>query len=144
MKLNKHKEPIKWLLISSLCAVVVCSVFNSTLSNISIADQKEITKVIISLFGTFLGFLFALLAIILGASSSLLIKNMMLTGHYQNLILSSKILSMALFLSILCCLFCLFYITPFVFICTVGLSIFTTIFAWRTAYKFFLILSHIH
>lgn len=143
MRLKKHKEPIKWLLISSLSALFVCYLAHSPLSLMSIADQKDIAKVIISLFGTILGFLFALLAIIMSLSSTRLIKNMIITGHYANLMLSCKILSGLLFLTIMTCLFCLFHITPPVFIGVTGLTIFTAIFACRTAYKFFLILSNV-
>lgn len=144
MKLKKHKEPIKWLLISSLSALFVCYLAYNPLSAMNIADQRDISKVIISLFGTILGFLFALLAIIMSLSSTRLIKNMNITGHYANLMLSCKILSCLLFLTIMTCLFCLFYITPLVFIGITGLAIFTAIFAFRTAYKFFLILSNIN
>lgn len=144
MKLKKHKEPIRWLIISSLLALIVCYFVHSPLSMMSIDDQRDVVKVIISLFGTFLGFLFALLAIIMSLSSSRLIKNMMITGHYANLMLSSKILSILLFLTITICLSCLFYITPLMFISATGLTIFTATFACRTTYKFFLVLSNIN
>lgn len=137
MRLSKHKELIKWLLISSLLAIFLCYLARSPLSTMSITDQRDIAKVIISLFGTILGFLFTLLAIIISVSSTRLIKNMVITGHFANLILSCKILSCLLFLTITTCLFCLFHTTPIIFI---GIAIF----ACRTAYKFFLILSNIN
>lgn len=143
MRLKKHKEPIKWLLISSLSALCVCYLAHNPLSAMSVTDQRDIAKVIISLFGTILGFLFALLAIIMSLSSTRLIKNMIITGHYANLMLSCKFLSSFLFLTIITCLFSLFYIAPLVFIGITGLTIFTAIFAFRTAYKFFLILSNV-
>lgn len=144
MKLSKHKEPIKWLLISSLISLCVCYFSYGTFSTMSIADQRDVAKVVISLFGTFLGFLFTLLAIIMGLSSHRLIKNMITTGHYANLILSSKILSVLLFATIVICFISLFFITSWFFTGLTALVILTAVFACRTIYKFFLILSHIN
>lgn len=143
MKLKRYKEPTIWLLISSCIALAVCILFNSQFSVMTVSEQRDIAKVIISLFGTFLGFLFALLAIIASLSSSTLIKNMIETGHYSNLITSSEILSLLLFLSIISCLISLFYISPCLFCLIVGVVILTCIFACRTTYKFFLVIGHI-
>lgn len=144
MKLNKHEEPIKWLLISSLASLCICYFFYGAFSAMSIADQRDIAKVVISLFGTFLGFLFTLLAIIISLSSHRLIKNMIATGHYANLILSSQILSILLFVTITICFFSLFFITAWFFTGLIALVILTAIFACRTIYKFFLILRHVN
>lgn len=143
MKLKQYKEPVIWLPISSLGALFICIFSSSHLDTITVNDQRDITKVVISLFGTFLGFLFALLAIIASLSSNTLIKNMMVTGHYLNLILSSKMLSLLLFSSIVVCLVSLFYTSQHLFISIVGMVILTCIFAYRTTYKFFLVIGHI-
>lgn len=143
MKLKKYKEPIIWLLIGSCIALAVCIFSNSQLSLMALNDQRDIAKVIISLFGTFLGFLFALLAIIASLSSNTLIKNMIITGHYFNLIVSSEILSLLLFLSIVLCPISLFYAYSLLFCSIVGIVILTCIFACRTTYKFFLVIGHI-
>lgn len=141
--MKKYKELIKWLLISGLGAAIVCYLSISHLCSMTTADQKDFAKVIISLFGTFLGFLFALLAILTSLSSNILIKNMKITGHYDNLMLSSKALSLLLFLSIVLCIISLFYIKHFLFVSIIGLVITTCIFACRTTYKFFLVIENI-
>lgn len=143
MRLKQYKEPIIWLLIGSCIALAVCIFSKSQLTTMAVNDQRDIAKVVISLFGTFLGFLFALLAIIASLSSNTLIKNMIITGHYFNLILSSEILSLLLFLSIVLCLISLFYISSFLFCSIVIMVILTCIFACRTTYKFFLVIGHI-
>ncbi|WP_255504098.1 hypothetical protein [Moraxella sp. VT-16-12] len=110
----------------------------------SLTDQRDVGKVIISLFGTFLGFLFTLLAIIASLSSHQLIKNMTVTGHYTNLMLSSKILSSLLFTVIATYLATLFFIAPQLFAWATSLTVLTMAFGCRTIYKFFLVLNNLH
>lgn len=143
MKLKKYKEPINWLLISSLCGFCVCYFACTHLAAMTLADQRDVAKVIISLFGTFLGFLFTLLAIIASLSSHQLVKKMTITGHYANLMLSSKILSVLLFSPIIIYLITLFFIIPPFFIIATILSISAMVFGCRTIYKFFLVLNNI-
>lgn len=143
MKLKKCKEPIKWLIISSLCGFVVCYLSYIHLATMTLADQRDVAKVIISLFGTFLGFLFTLLAIIASLSSHQLIKNMTITGHYTNLMLSSKMLSILLFVPIVVYLATLFFVVPSLFIIATTLSVSAMVFGCRTIYKFFLVLNNI-
>lgn len=143
MKSKKYKEPINWLLISGLCGFVVCYFTHTHLATMTLANQRDVAKVIISLFGTFLGFLFTLLAIITSLSSHQLVKKMAVTGHYANLMLSSKILSILLFSPIIIYLTTLFFIAPLLFMIATILSISAMVFGCRTIYKFFLVLNNI-
>lgn len=145
MRFSRHKEQIKWLVIALIPSVIMCFYFRSSLTTLDLERKYNISEIIISLYGTLLGFLLALLAIVLSLTDKTLIKNMILSGHYHNLITSSKILS-SLFAIVL--LFLIigslsYQFFPLLFVINIGLSLSTFIFAVRTTYKFFQVFTYI-
>lgn len=106
---------------------------------------NEVLKTLITLYGTMLGFVLTLMAIVISLIDKRLIKNMVKSGHYNNLLMSSKLLSLLYFLSIAIYLVALMFIErqPAMFLLSIGATIFTAVYSLRTAYKFFQIFKHI-
>lgn len=142
---NKHKEPISYLMIFIGISSAICWFFRTPLLCWDIAQKLDIAKVIISLYGTLLGFLFTFLAIVISLSSNRLIQRMVQSGHYENLIISSKYLATLYFISLVALIIGLFIYqtTPASFIVGIFLSLLTILYSVRTSYKFFQILTYI-
>lgn len=145
MKSNKYLELVKWLTPAAVVSLAISYVFSNKLMPIPVEQQIDAAKVILSLFGTLLGFLLTLLAIVVSLSSNNLIKSMLKSGHYENLIFSSKVLAALYTITITVSLIGLFMFAyaPILFMALVFLSILTTFWATRTTYKFFQILTFI-
>lgn len=145
MKSNKYAEIIKWLALSLVISVALCAfLYNEILSTSSVMIN-EVLKTLITLFGTMLGFVLTLMAIVISLIDKRLIKNMVKSGHYNNLLMSSKLLSLLYFISIAIYLVALMVTVrqPSVFLISIGATLITAMYSLRTAYKFFQIFKHI-
>lgn len=145
MKSNRYAEISIWLVISLAVSVTVCFVFYNGIVDIAPPMMNEVLKTLITLFGTMLGFVLTLMAIVISLIDKRLIKNMVKSGHYNNLLMSSKTLSLLYFVSITIYLIALMFTesqSP-VFLLSIGATVFVAIYSLRTAYKFFQIFKHI-
>ncbi|MGO2214194.1 hypothetical protein ACTXJ2_09395 [Psychrobacter alimentarius] len=145
MKSNKYAETIKWLALSLVISVALCAfLYNEILSTSSVMIN-EVLKTLITLFGTMLGFVLTLMAIVISLIDKRLIKNMVKSGHYNNLLMSSKLLSLLYFISIAIYLVALMVTVrqSFIFLISIGATLVTAMYSLRTAYKFFQIFKHI-
>lgn len=145
MKLNKYAETLKWLALSLIISVALCIFLRNEIIGISSVMINEVLKTLITLFGTMLGFVLTLMAIVISLIDKRLIKNMVKSGHYDNLLMSSKLLSLLYFISIAIYLVALMVTVrqPSAFLISIGATLITAIYSLRTAYKFFQIFKHI-
>lgn len=145
MKLNKYAEILKWLVLSLIISVALCILLYNEILNTSSIMINEVLKTLITLFGTMLGFVLTLMAIVISLIDKRLIKNMVKSGHYNNLLMSSKLLSLLYFISIAIYLIALMVTVrqPSAFLISIGATLITAIYSLRTAYKFFQIFKHI-
>ena len=145
MKLNKYAEILKWLALSLIISVALCILLYNEILNTSSIMINEVLKTLITLFGTMLGFVLTLMAIVISLIDKRLIKNMVKSGHYNNLLMSSKLLSLLYFISIAIYLVALMVTVrqPSAFLISIGATLITAIYSLRTAYKFFQIFKHI-
>lgn len=145
MKSNKYAEILIWLALSLVISVALCAFLYNEILSTSLAMINEVLKTLITLFGTMLGFVLTLMAIVISLIDKRLIKNMVQSGHYNNLLMSSKLLSLLYFISIAIYLVALMVTDwqPIMFLISIGATLFTAIYSLRTAYKFFQIFKHI-
>lgn len=145
MKSNKYAEIIRWLAISLVISVTLCVLLYDEIICSSSIMINEVLKTLITLYGTMLGFVLTLMAIVISLIDKRLIKNMVQSGHYNNLLMSSKLLSLLYFLSIAIYLVALMFTErqPVMFLLSIGATVFTAVYSLRTAYKFFQIFKHI-
>lgn len=145
MKLNKYAETLKWLALSLIISVALCIFLRNEIIGTSSVMINEVLKTLITLFGTMLGFVLTLMAIVISLIDKRLIKNMVKSGHYDNLLMSSKLLSLLYFISIAIYLVALMVTVrqPSAFLISIGATLITAIYSLRTAYKFFQIFKHI-
>lgn len=145
MKSNKYAEILKWLALSSIISVALCAFLYDEILSTSLDMSNEVLKTLITLFGTMLGFVLTLMAIVISLIDKRLIKNMVKSGHYNNLLTSSKLLSLLYFISITIYLIALMITVrqPAAFLVSIGATLTTAIYSLRTAYKFFQIFKHI-
>lgn len=145
MKSNKYAEILIWLTLSLIISVVLCAFLRNEILSTSSVMMNEVLKTLITLFGTMLGFVLTLMAIVISLIDKRLIKKMVQSGHYNNLLMSSKLLSLLYFISIAIYLVALMVTVqqPYVFLISIGATLITAIYSLRTAYKFFQIFKHI-
>ena len=145
MKSNKYAEILIWLALSLVISVALCAFLYNEILSTSPVMINEVLKTLITLFGTMLGFVLTLMAIVISLIDKRLIKNMVQSGHYNNLLMSSKLLSLLYFISIAIYLVALMVTDwqPIMFLISIGATLFTAIYSLRTAYKFFQIFKHI-
>lgn len=145
MKLNKYAETLKWLALSLIISVALCIFLRNEIIGTSSVMINEVLKTLITLFGTMLGFVLTLMAIVISLIDKRLIKNMVKSGHYDNLLMSSKLLSLLYFISIAIYLVALMVTVrqTSAFLISIGATLITAIYSLRTAYKFFQIFKHI-
>lgn len=145
MRYRRYTEPIIYTALSGGIAFGVCWKFYSYFLEWDIDKKLDFAKVVISLFGTLLGFLLTLLAIVISLTTNNLIQRMVQSGHYDNLILSSKILAMLYFITLIVCTIGLFTYPqyPISFVISIFFTVVATAFSIRTAFKFFQILKFI-
>lgn len=145
MKSNKYAEIIQWLALSLVISVALCAFLYNEILSTSPVMINEVLKTLITLFGTMLGFVLTLMAIVISLIDKRLIKSMVKSGHYNNLLMSSKLLSLLYFISIAIYLVALMVTVrqPFIFLISIGATLITAMYSLRTAYKFFQIFKHI-
>ena len=145
MKLNKYAETLKWLALSLIISVALCIFLRNEIIGTSSVMINEVLKTLITLFGTMLGFVLTLMAIVISLIDKRLIKNMVKSGHYNNLLMSSKLLSLLYFTSITIYLIALMVVNrqSTIFLISISATLVTAIYSLRTAYKFFQIFKHI-
>lgn len=131
--------------MSLIISVALCIPLYNEILNTSSIMINEVLKTLITLFGTMLGFVLTLMAIVISLIDKRLIKNMVKSGHYNNLLMSSKLLSLLYFISIAIYLVALMVTVrqPSAFLISIGATLITAIYSLRTAYKFFQIFKHI-
>lgn len=145
MKLNRCPDIPMWLAISLITSVVVCVVFYKEISFTGSDQINEVLKTLITLFGTLLGFVLTLMAIVISLIDKRMIKNMVESGNYSNLLQSSKTLSLLFFLSIAIFLIALMFEKnqSYAYLLSIAMTVIVAVFSLRTAYKFFQIFKHI-
>lgn len=145
MKSNKYAEIFKWLAYCITFSVAVCVVFYVSIVNTEFSLVNEIIKTLITLYGTLLGFVLTLMAIVISLADKPLIKNMIKSGHYINLLTSSKILSLLYFTSLAIFMITLIssFYKPVFYLASIFISVLVASYSLRTAYKFFQVFKHI-
>lgn len=145
MKLLRFAEIIKWLVISLAVSTGLCYTFYNNILVTNTDQINEVLKTLIALYGTLLGFVLTLMAIVLSLSGKPIFKGIVNSGHYLNLHTSSKILSFLYFMSL-----CIFVVTlaansykPMLYLTSIFSSITVAVYSLRTAYKFFQVFKHV-
>ncbi len=145
MKSRGSAEIYEWLGYSLAISVGVCFMFQESILSIDPNQANEVLKTLITLYGTLLGFVLTLMAIVISLSDKPIVKNMTKSGHYSNLLTSNKVLSFLYFCSLAVFMITLMIneLKPQFYLISIFFTMFVAIYSLRTAYKFFQVFKHI-
>lgn len=145
MKSVKFVRHFIMLMLIALAIAFLCFHFLGSLADIPYTLISDMSKILISLYATLLGFLFTMLAIIASVIGNKFIKALIESGHYDNLINSSIMLATLYFIAIICSMGALFESSfqILIFVYVLSVSILIIFFSVRTAFKFFQVLKYL-
>ena len=145
MKSRGSVEVYKWLGYSLTISVGVCIIFQDSILSIDPNQANEVLKTLITLYGTLLGFVLTLMSIVISLSDKDIVKNMNKSGHYLNLLTSSKVLSFLYFCSLAVFIVTLMVneLKPQFYLVSIFATLLVAVYSLRTAYKFFQVFKHI-
>lgn len=132
-------------MLIALATSFLCFRFLGSLLDIPYTLISDMSKILISLYATLLGFLFTMLAIIASVIGNKFIKALIESGHYDNLINSSIMLATLYFVAIIFSMGALFESSfqILVFVYVLSISTLIIFFSVRTAFKFFQVLKYL-